>query len=269
MLTKTSKKYTEYFFAMCYWIYLWFTGRKTTRRVVFYYHGLKVSEVQSFEKQIAYLAANVRVVKPSEILIADCRDAANVVALTFDDAFESIREYAVPILRRYKITAAICVPAGHFSAVPPWMVLDGCSNETERVMTEQQVAALHRDGFEIFSHTLSHPVLTEIADAQLDMELSGSKKRLEQIIGQEVIAVTYPYGSYDSRVCDAAKRAGYKIAFTTEPRVIYKVSDLFKIGRFKISPDDDLMDLRLRISGAYQAVLLLRYLKHLIKKIRF
>jgi peptidoglycan/xylan/chitin deacetylase (PgdA/CDA1 family) len=261
---KSLKHYIEFLFAFGCWILLGF-ARKRIRRVVLYYHGIQFSEAKSFEKQMTYLAANCLVVKPSEILTADSKGSVNVVAITFDDAFDSIKKYAIPVLNRCKITAAVCVPAGCFSTSPGWQILDGSTNDAEKVMTEHEVATLSKEGFEILSHTLSHPILTELADEQMDIELAGSKKRLEQIIGQEVPAVTYPYGAYDARVCEAARRAGYKMAFSTEPRVLNNEPDMFKIGRFKVLPGEGLMALRLRISGAYQAVLFLRRLKSFIK----
>jgi peptidoglycan/xylan/chitin deacetylase (PgdA/CDA1 family) len=261
---KRLKYYIEFLFAFCYWILLCFAGKKI-HRVVLYYHGIQFSEAKSFEKQMAYLAANCLVVKPSEILTVDSKGTINVVAITFDDAFDSIKKYAVPVLSRYKMTAAVCVPAGCFSASPGWQILDGSTNGAEKVMAEQEVAALSKEGFEIFSHTMSHPVLTKLGDEQMVIELAGSKNRLEQIIGKEVPAVTYPYGDYDTRVCEAARRAGYKMAFSTEPRVLNNEPDMFKIGRFKVSPGEGLMALRLRVSGAYQAVLFLRRLKSFIK----
>ncbi|MEQ1948153.1 MAG: polysaccharide deacetylase family protein [Bryobacteraceae bacterium] len=71
-------------------------------------------------------------------------------------------------------------------------------------------------GMEIGAHTLTHPTLSQLDEAQLWREIGGSKQALEQILGQEVTSFCYPKGKFDARCRRIAKASGYVVARTTE-----------------------------------------------------
>ncbi len=217
-----------------------------------------------FEKQMAYLARRCKVIKPSEIITAPANNLKVLVAITFDDAFISVIENAVPILRDYGLPAAILVPVGNLGHPPRWKIPENFCAKNETVMSQRQITELDNDGFEIFSHTVSHAVLTEIGNDGLKTELVDSKEDLEKIVGHEISGIGYPHGAYDSRVCEAAKKAGYKLGFTIEPKIVNGSTDYFKIGRFLVSPHDNLLKFKLKVRGGYQATMFLRDLKTLI-----
>ncbi len=66
---------------------------------------------------------------------------------------------------------------------------------------------------ELGSHTLSHPDLRALDDAELEHELVGSKQAIEELTGEPCPTLAYPYGIYDERVVRAAGEAGYELAF--------------------------------------------------------
>ena len=68
-------------------------------------------------------------------------------------------------------------------------------------------------GFEIGSHTVSHPHLPQLSDAELDTELLYSRLCCEDELGVPCRYLAYPYGEHDERVRAAARRAGYTAAF--------------------------------------------------------
>jgi peptidoglycan/xylan/chitin deacetylase (PgdA/CDA1 family) len=91
------------------------------------------------------------------------------------------------------------------SARPGW---DG-------LMSWDQLRALVRSGHEIGSHSLSHPILTLVDDAQLEREVALSRARLEAELGGPCESFCYPNGDADPRVVEAVRRAGYLRAVTT------------------------------------------------------
>jgi peptidoglycan/xylan/chitin deacetylase (PgdA/CDA1 family) len=183
------------------------------------------------------------------------------VAITFDDAFVSIFENAIPVLKKHGFSAGIFVPTGNLGLSPGWVIEDNCSDKNETVMNIEQIAELGNDGFEVFSHTISHPLLTQIDEDGLRYELLESKKQLEKIIGCEITAISYPHGAHDTMVCMAAKNAGYRLGFTTEPDTVDCSPDDMRIGRFEVSAADSMLKFRLKVNGAYRAVKYLRKLK--------
>ena len=128
----------------------------------------------------------------------------------------------MPILRVYNLPAGICVPAGNLGQPPRWNIPNNHSDKDETIMSEKQVAKLEKDGFEILSHSTSHSVLTEINDNRLQTELEQSKHTLGEIIGREVVGISYPHGAYDKRVYEAAKKAGLEnLTLLEEPQAAF------------------------------------------------
>ncbi len=77
-----------------------------------------------------------------------------------------------------------------------------------------ELRKLAKEGFDIQSHTISHPDLTEISDNRLRIELELSKKWLEDELGVNIYAIAYPYGAVDQRVEREAILAGYWAGIT-------------------------------------------------------
>lgn len=234
-------------------------------RTVIYYHSVSKADVPSFVKQMAYLAKKCSVVKPSKIKNMPSDKDRTLAAITFDDAFASVIENAVPILKEHGFPAGIFVPAGNLGQHPRWEIPDGCPDRYETVMSEEQIAELDKDGFEMFSHTLSHTMLTNVSINRLTKELKDSKNALEEIVGHHVLAVSYPYGAYDSRVCNAAKQTGYQLGFTIEPQIVNNCTGSMQIGRFRVSAQDSLLKFKLKVFGAYQVVKFLQQLQRILR----
>lgn len=91
------------------------------------------------------------------------------------------------------------------------------SSGLHRPMDWSHVKVLSDAGIEIGSHTVTHPVLSRISDAdQLRWELKASKEAIEAHTGQPVLSLAYPTGgqSFNDQVIALAKEAGYRFAFT-------------------------------------------------------
>jgi peptidoglycan/xylan/chitin deacetylase (PgdA/CDA1 family) len=68
------------------------------------------------------------------------------------------------------------------------------------------------NGFEICSHSMTHPYLTDLSDDQLQWELQTSRHILEDIFQKPVLGFCYPFNVYNDSVRDAVRSAGYKWA---------------------------------------------------------
>ena len=264
-MIKHLKKSIELIFALIYAVYL-SVMRKGPSCVVLYYHSVNKADIRNFEKQMSCLRDNFTVVKPSEILSTRNQNNSAIVAITFDDAFVNIAENAVPILKKYGLSAGIFVPAAKMGHRPDWEIMENCHDHNELVMNRKQIAELDGKGFEINSHTLSHPKLVELEDAQQLSELKVSKQVLERLIGHEVLAISYPYGIHNERVCRNAKKCGYHLGFTIEPHMVTRSTNSLQIGRFSVLPEDSLFMFKLKVRGAYQSVKILRVGKKLVTR---
>lgn len=111
----------------------------------------------------------------------------------------------------------------------------GCLPD-DLMMSSAQVRALGRAGMGIGAHTVTHPILTGLSDAELCHEVSEGRKILEHIVARPVHLFAYPNGKpgvdYDSRAVDAVRRAGYAAALSTAWGAAKQGDDLFQLPRF-------------------------------------
>jgi peptidoglycan/xylan/chitin deacetylase (PgdA/CDA1 family) len=108
------------------------------------------------------------------------------------------------------------------------------------MMTEAQVAQLHRAGIEIGAHTMSHPILTKIDGAASLREMVDSRNRLQEMIGSPVRSFAYPNGrpleDYDRTHVALVAKAGFDLAVSTAWGAATIGSDRLQIPR--IAPWD-------------------------------
>ncbi|MHB1835196.1 MAG: polysaccharide deacetylase family protein [Solirubrobacteraceae bacterium] len=161
-------------------------------RLTLCYHGLSpswpavISATPSrFERQVAsLLRRGYRPVRFSEIVAAS--GAEKLLAITFDDAFRSVVQYGLPILERLGAVATLFVPTDYIDAGRPmrWSGIEewlGGPHENELLPASwAQLRALAEAGWEIGSHTCSHPHLTAIDGETLARELSQSRAVCEE-----------------------------------------------------------------------------------------
>jgi peptidoglycan/xylan/chitin deacetylase (PgdA/CDA1 family) len=80
-----------------------------------------------------------------------------------------------------------------------------------------QIREMDSAGIEIGSHTLTHPILTNVGSERLRIEVGESRERIEGVLGHRVNLFCYPNGNYNMTVQQEAARAGYLCAVTSEP----------------------------------------------------
>lgn len=100
-----------------------------------------------------------------------------------------------------------------------------------------QCREMDRNGIEIGSHTMTHPILVNTSEKRLDEELEGSKSRLEKVLGHEVDQFCYPNGDNDQRVRRGVERAGYRAAVTCVGGLNTSGMDLLALRRIHTEPD--------------------------------
>jgi peptidoglycan/xylan/chitin deacetylase (PgdA/CDA1 family) len=96
------------------------------------------------------------------------------------------------------------------------------------------VKTMRADRIYFGSHTISHRILTQLDPASIAVELSESKRILEQRLNAPIRFLAYPNGNHDAATCDHTRQAGYQLAFTTVPGVVARGDDPMRIRRFNI-----------------------------------
>ncbi len=131
---------------------------------------------------------------------------ANPVIINFDDGWATTATVALPLLQKYGMTATAFIVANYPKEH---------GDNGRGYMSWDQIKILRDSGIEIGSHTLRHPMLTKVKNAQ--DEITRSKKILEDKLGITVTTFAYPYGNYNEKIEQMVKNAGYTTgrSFTT------------------------------------------------------
>lgn len=146
--------------------------------------------------------------------------AAKTLVVSFDDAHRSVFELAAPVMAKLGIPGTIYVPTAYADTDRPmaWDGYDtwkGTAHESElSCMSWEELRAVAAEGWEIGSHTRTHPRLSRIGDAEIAAELTESKRECEDQMGVPCTSFAYPYSDYDDRAVRAAAAAGYRFAVT-------------------------------------------------------
>lgn len=84
-------------------------------------------------------------------------------------------------------------------------------------MTWPMIREMHQAGMAIGAHTVNHPILANLTDAEQDFEIGESLRRISQEIGQKAITFSYPVGgvkSFNLHTRKVLERNGVEWAFT-------------------------------------------------------
>jgi peptidoglycan/xylan/chitin deacetylase (PgdA/CDA1 family) len=197
-----------------------------------------------------------RCVTFSEAVLAP--KAPKTVAFTFDDAYRSVFDVAFPLLRRLGVPATVFVPTAFPDRDSPmsWPGIDqwlhGPYERALMPMSWDELSHLAAAGWEIGSHTHTHPRLTRLDDKSLARELAHSRDVCSTRLGIPCRSLSYPYGDYDGRVVEAASSAGYDTACTLARR-LYPPAPL-RWPRISVHRTDDSFGFRLKVSPALRYV---------------
>lgn len=163
------------------------------------------------------------------------------VLITFDDGYESLHQYALPVARKYRFCMSVFIVTGRI----------GRKLQFASYLTENQIREMSASGlFEFGSHTHDlHTEITRIYDAfnlstenpvanLLNRDLRISSAHLENITGKRPDALAWPYGKFNSDLTGIARRNGFKIHFTSNFGYNEAGSNPFMVKRIPITSRD-------------------------------
>lgn len=120
------------------------------------------------------------------------------------------------------------------------VILPGTPPPEYEALTWDEVREMYAHGIRFGAHTQTHPVLSSIrAEASLESEIAGSKRRIETELGASVNHFAYPNGTFqdfNTAVMNQVRRAGYSSAFLAEPGINRKSTDHFALYRVPVEP---------------------------------
>jgi len=155
---------------------------------------------------------------------------ARPIVLSFDDGYRGDFGVAMPALRRLGWPGVLNLLVANL-------------HRRHWGLDTAMVRRMAANGWEIDSHTLTHPDLAAVSAARLWREVHRSRVVLHRLFGGPVSFFCYPSGEFDATVIAAVRRAGYLAATTTLPGLA--------------RPAQPFALRRIRVDGGEQASLLL------------
>lgn len=242
-------------------------GRSPGQRlVILYYHGVPSADRANFARQLQAIERGARV-WPAFHRGSLPADKQNV-AITFDDAYVSVAENALPELAARGFHSTIFIPVGSLGTAPTWPMGDGSLDAGETVMPAPQIARLPSSLVTLGSHTTTHPRLSRIDFSNAREEIEGSRVKLQTLTTQDIRLFAFPYGDYDLSIIELCEVVGYDYVFTTTPQPVDTTSSDFVRGRVRVDPFDGPLEFFLKYRGAYAWVPLVSSFKQKLRNYR-
>lgn len=113
-----------------------------------------------------------------------------------------------------------------------WAGTNADARECDRSLIPDEVRRLFDPGFiDIGAHTLTHPSLPMLGDAEKQREIAESRRACEELTGGAVPGFSYPFGELDKSSAAAVRTAGFEFACTTVAESISASDDLLRLPR--------------------------------------
>jgi peptidoglycan/xylan/chitin deacetylase (PgdA/CDA1 family) len=159
---------------------------------------------------------------------------SNVFALSFDDGFQDNYQYAFPLLKKYNAKATIYLATQ----------IEGIEKLNTAQIQEMSASGL----IEFGAHTQHHVNLLKLSDEEAFAEMQASKKDVEVLVGK-CPSFAYPFGRFNDKHQQMAKKIGFKNAVSTRKKVeAYTETNQFNIPR--VSTHGAMNALQMRIALA-------------------
>ncbi len=206
---------------------------------IFLYHHIAVSPIGSryyvppdmFAAQLKLLHDWGYQTIPTSLLVKAINQGAllppHPIIITFDDANEDNYSSAFPIMEKYGFTGVLYLPYDYIG--------------TPNYLTVDQIKAMAAAGWEVGSHTLTHPADFATLDApSLRAQIVDSRTKLADLLGLPILTFAYPFGDNDSSAVDYVHFAGYIAAMgATGFTADQGKGNLFVLQRCEIKGSDD------------------------------
>jgi peptidoglycan/xylan/chitin deacetylase (PgdA/CDA1 family) len=124
------------------------------------------------------------------------------ISITFDDGNASDALLALPELAKRNLKASFFVCAGRIG--------------TRHYLDKSMIVDLIEAGMHIGSHGMDHRDWCTLSASELGEEISGARRRLQDVSGTSIEIVAIPFGSYNRRVLMQLKHEPWTCIYTSD-----------------------------------------------------
>jgi peptidoglycan/xylan/chitin deacetylase (PgdA/CDA1 family) len=187
---------------------------------------------ERFEQQLRWLSRWSNVVPLEETLRAE--SSRRSIAITFDDGYRDNLTVALPLLEKFRLPMTLFVTAGFLGRK------DFLSKEELRELSRHPLVT-------IGAHGLWHRHFNRLIPDDARFELVESRRLLEEITGQTVDLLAWPYGECNAELEALSAECGYRAAWS-----VWKgTNSAHSRWRVPLGRKDDLVRFVAKASGVY------------------
>ncbi len=204
-------------------------------------------DIHVFDDQMAELAASGRAVSLDRgiaYLRGEKLDAAEPVAITFDDGTPDVVEHALPILERHGLEATLYLATRFVDEeLPFWSPNDPVLSWSG--LTD----ALQSGALSVGSHTHSHALLDRLPAAEIADELDRSIGLIGERLGVRAAHFAYPKALPPSTLAAEAVRSRFDSAALAGTRANPVGTDPYRLTRSPVQRSDGQRWFRRKLDG--------------------
>jgi len=207
-------------------------------------HQIYVTK-ENFEKHLAYFKQR----KLTPITFADYLQFANgerplahfparPIILTFDDGYTDNYTNLLPLMQQYGYRGVLYLLGDFDVRYNRWDADFDPTEPRSEIMDAAQKQAFVAAGWEIGSHTMSHPRLTTLPLSEAIAEIQQSKIELEAALQTKIVSFAYPYGDLNADVKEAVRAAGFAFGVATDTGGLHLEDDRMQVFRVNMFPNE-------------------------------
>jgi peptidoglycan/xylan/chitin deacetylase (PgdA/CDA1 family) len=180
-------------------------------------------------------------------------------AVAFDDGFECVHRFALPILKDLRVPATVFVPTGHLDSVArmpfdPWRHAGDVNvpGWSWRSLSRGQCTEMLDSGLiELGSHTHMHESFgDDLAAFRIDMEMSRDYLAREFAVHHP--SFSFPFGQNCPEMRAIVRGIGMSAAFTTQCGNVHRDDNAYSLNRLGAEEWDTTATLAAKIDGWFE-----------------
>ncbi len=156
--------------------------------------------------------------------------------VTIDDGHAAVYTLAAPVLERLGIPATLYLTVA-------WVGI-------QKHLLREQIQDLESRGWEIGSHSLTHPWLDSETEEKQQEEVEASRQALAEKAGCAIpTTFAYPFGGYNATTAKITRDAGYAAAVTVEEGFAYMHHSPWELPRLVVDGRWSMFQFRAHVGG--------------------
>jgi peptidoglycan/xylan/chitin deacetylase (PgdA/CDA1 family) len=107
-----------------------------------------------------------------------------------------------------------------------------CDLGKKLILSWKEVREMDKGGIAFGSHSVTHPIMVNMPFESVKNEIIQSKKDIEERLGKEVTAFSYPDGDFNAKIVELVRKSGFTCAVSVSPQKLISPKDsVYQLNR--------------------------------------